>query len=256
MKTRLVRLAIIVPYKLTSNCEVLGNWLIKGITKDLPPLEVLITMTNPTESFDNLIQISINLGFIKMRVAEKSIYAYPWYLRPFFWNQKRKYGQILKPALIWARIPKLFAAVAILFGVLDRRSSPITPILRSLITVRVSQINSCLFCIDINSAVLAERTNSLEKVIAIQQWHDSNLFDSKEKTVLEYVEAITYTDRQVGNALMQRLAEYFNEDEIVEITGLIAFQNMSSKFNSALDIPAQGFCNLPDIAKTPADPPR
>lgn len=191
-----------------------------------------------------------------MRVAEKPITAYPWYLRPFFWNQKRKYGQILKPALIWARTPKLFAAVALLYGVLDSRSSPITPILRSLITVRVSQINSCLFCIDINAAVLAERANSIEKVNAIRHWQDSNLFDSKEKTVLEYVEAVTYSDRQVDNALMQRLAEYFNEDEIVEITGLIAFQNMSSKFNSALDIPAQGFCSLPDVEKTPADPLR
>jgi hypothetical protein len=48
--------------------------------------------------------------------------------------------------------------------------------------------------------------------------------------------------------LTQRLYEYFNEDEIVELTGLIAFQNLSSKFNSALDLPAQGFCRLPESA--------
>jgi hypothetical protein len=28
----------------------------------------------------------------------------------------------------------------------------------------------------------------------------------------------------------------------MELTGLIAFQNLSSKFNGALDVPAQGFC--------------
>jgi len=181
-----------------------------------------------------------------MRVNDKPVDQYPWYLRPFFWNQKRKYGQILKPGLLWARVPQLFAAVAILYGVLDRRSSPIDPVLRSLITVRVSQINWCLFCIDINSAVLAKRTGSMEKVEALEQWRDSELFDLKEKTVLEYVEAITYTDRQVDNNLMGRLREYFNEDEVVELTGLIAFQNLSSKFNSALDLPAQGFCRVPN----------
>ena len=181
-----------------------------------------------------------------MRVNDKPVDQYPWYLRPFFWNQKRKYGQILKPGLLWARVPQLFAAVAILYGVLDRRSSPIDPVLRSLITVRVSQINWCLFCIDINSAVLAKRTGSMEKVEALEQWRDSELFDLKEKTVLEYVEAITYTDRQVDNVLMSRLREYFNEDEVVELTGLIAFQNLSSKFNSALDLPAQGFCRVPN----------
>jgi len=183
-----------------------------------------------------------------MRVTEKPISGYPWYLRPFFWNQKRKYGQILKPALIWARVPKLFAAIAIFYGVLDRKSSPIDPVLRSLITVRVSQINSCRFCIDINSAMLAKRTGSMNKVEALEQWQASELFDSKEKVVLEYAEAVTYTDRQVDDDLSQRLHEYFNEDEIVELTGLIAFQNLSSKFNSALDLPAQGFCRLPESA--------
>jgi len=182
----------------------------------------------------------------KMRVSEKPISSYPCYLRPFFWNQKRKYGQILKPALIWARVPGLFAAIAILYGVLDRKSSPIDPVLRSLITVRVSQINGCRFCIDINSAILAKRTGSMNKVEALEQWQESELFDNKERVVLEYVEAITYTDRQVDDDLTQRLYKYFNEDKIVELTGLIAFQNLSSKFNSALDLPAQGFCRLPE----------
>jgi AhpD family alkylhydroperoxidase len=182
----------------------------------------------------------------RMRVPEKPISSYPWYLRPFFWNQKRKYGQILKPALIWARVPSLFAAIALLYGVLDRKSSPIDPVLRSLVTVRVSQINSCRFCIDINSAVLAKRAGSMNKVEALERWRESELFDNKERLVLEYVEAVTYTDRRVDDDLSQRLHEYFNEDEIVELTGLIAFQNLSSKFNSALDLPAQGFCRLPE----------
>ncbi|WP_174624808.1 carboxymuconolactone decarboxylase family protein [Candidatus Methylobacter favarea] len=186
-----------------------------------------------------------------MRVTEKPVSSYPWYLRPFFWNQKRKYGQILKPALIWARVPRLFAAIAILYGVLDRKGSPIDPVLRSLITVRVSQINGCRFCIDINSAVLAKRTGSMNKVEALERWQESELFDNKERVVLEYVEAMTYTGRQVDVGLSQRLYEYFNEDEIVELTGLIAFQNLSSKFNSALDLPAQGFCRLPESAARP-----
>lgn len=183
-----------------------------------------------------------------MRVTEKTLSSYPWYLRPFFWNQKRKYGQILKPALIWARVPRLFAAIAILYGVLDRKSSPIDPVLRSLITVRVSQINECRFCIDINSAMLAKRTGSMNKVEALGQWNENGLFDNKERDVLEYVEAMTYTDRRVDGDLIRRLYQYFNEDEIVELTGLIAFQNLSSKFNSALDLPSQGFCHLPESA--------
>ncbi len=186
-----------------------------------------------------------------MRVSTKPVNRYPWYLRPFFWNQNRKYGQVLKPPLVWARVPKLFAAVAILYGVLDQRSSPIDPVLRSLITVRVSQINWCLFCIDINSSVLARRSGSMDKVEALAQWRDSDIFDERERLVLQYVEAVTYTDRQVDDDLVKQLHRYFDDDAIVELTGLIAFQNLSSKFNSALDLPAQGFCRMPDSEAAP-----
>lgn len=180
-----------------------------------------------------------------MRISVKKLKEYPWVLRPFFWSQKRKYGVILQPGLIWARVPKLFGAVAILYGVLDRKSSPISPVLRSLVTVRVSQINTCSFCVDINSATLAIRSGSMEKVDTLAKWKESDLFDEKERVVLEYAEAVTFSDQQVTDEMVTRLKEFFDEDGIVELTGLIAFQNLSSKFNSALDVPIQGFCNLP-----------
>lgn len=181
-----------------------------------------------------------------MRVTVKQLNKYPWILRPFFWNQKRKYGAVLQPGLLWARVPKLFASVAVLYGALDRKSSPLTPVLRSLVTVRVSQINWCHFCVDINSATLAKRAGSLDKVENLSQWQESDLFDEKERVVLEYTEAVTYSDKHVTNELIARLKVFFDEDGIVELTGLIAFQNLSSKFNSALDVPAQGFCHLPN----------
>lgn len=180
-----------------------------------------------------------------MQISVKKLKDYPLFLKPFFWSQKRRYGKILKPGLLWARVPKLFSAVAILYGVLDRKSSPLPPALRSLVTVRVSQINWCEFCVDINARTLAQRSGSMEKVDALGEWQTSELFDRKERTVLEYTDAVTYTNQHVSSELMTRLKEYFNEDEIVELTGLIAFQNLSSKFNAALDVPSDGFCKIP-----------
>ena len=84
-----------------------------------------------------------------MRVPAKAVGSYPFYLRPFYWNQRRKYGQVLQAALLWGRSPKLFMGVAVLYGMIDRRSSPIDPALRSLVTVRVSQINDCPFCVEL-----------------------------------------------------------------------------------------------------------
>jgi alkylhydroperoxidase family enzyme len=44
-----------------------------------------------------------------------------------------------------------------------------------------------------------------------------------------------------------RLRRYFDDGAIVELTGLIALQNLSSRFNAALDLPPQGFCKLPQL---------
>jgi len=180
-----------------------------------------------------------------VRVPEKALSQYPWYLRLLYWGQRRRYGQLLKPTLLWGRSPRVFLGVTLLYGALDRKRSPLSPVLRSLVIVRVSQVNWCRFCVDINSATLAERAGSLAKVGSVASWRQSEIFDERERLALEYAEAMTYTDRQVTDELMQRLKESFDDDAVVELTGLIAFQNMSSKFNSALDVPSQGFCSPP-----------
>ncbi|MCP5162323.1 MAG: carboxymuconolactone decarboxylase family protein [Hahellaceae bacterium] len=169
---------------------------------------------------------------------------YPWYVRLFFWNQRRRYGQVLEPAKLWGRSPKVFATLALLFGALDRKSSPIEPALRSLITVRVSQLNWCRFCVDINSMMVLRRGQSEAKLQALETFRDSDLFTVREKAALHYAEQITLSDRQVTPEDRSRLREYFSEDALIELTGLICFQNMSSKFNAALDVPPQGFCQV------------
>ncbi len=181
-----------------------------------------------------------------MLISPRPLEDYPWYLRPFFWNQRRKYGAVLDSALIWARAPKLFLGVAILYGMIDRASSPISPVLRSLVTVRVSQINWCRFCVDLNTATLIKRGVDPEKIDSLENWRESSLFDERERVALEFAEAVTYPTQQIDADLYRRLKENFDDDDIVELTGLIAFQNLSSKFNSGLAIPAQGFCQLPN----------
>lgn len=110
---------------------------------------------------------------------------------------------------------------------------------------RVSQINHCRFCLDLNAAQLAKRGGSLEKLAELAGWQDSAQFNPSERAALEYAEAITYSDRTVTDSLMVEVRRHFDDSAIVELTALIALQNLSSKFNAALDVPAQGFCSLP-----------
>lgn len=84
-----------------------------------------------------------------------------------------------------------------------------------------------------------------EKLLALADVAESpiaecQLFDERERAALAYAEAITHTDQDVDDALFARLQAAFTDDELVELTAVIAWENASSKFNRALRIPAQG----------------
>jgi AhpD family alkylhydroperoxidase len=179
-----------------------------------------------------------------MRIAPKPEQTIAWYLKPFFWNQRRKYGKTLDAARLWARSPSLFFGVAMLYGMIDRESSPIDAALRSLVTVRVSQLNGCAFCVDLNSVTLLKRGATPEQVAALARWRESGLFDAREVAALDYAEAMTLSGVGVEDKHVAALRRHFSEDAVVELTGVIAFQNLSSKFNAALGVPPQGFCPL------------
>lgn len=181
-------------------------------------------------------------------VATPAGFRFAWYVRVLLWLQRRHYGRELEPARLWGRTPRAFLAMAAMYGALDRKASPLAPALRAMIQVRVSQINWCAFCIDLNSATCLKREVSVEKLAALSRFAESPLFDEREKAALHYAEAMTNSDRRSDPDLIAALRRHFNDEAIVELTALIAYQNMSSKFNAALGVPAEGFCQAAQAA--------
>jgi alkylhydroperoxidase family enzyme len=79
-----------------------------------------------------------------------------------------------------------------------------------------------------------------EKILALAEYARSPLYGEAERVALEYADAITFSDRDVDDELFARLREHYDDDAIVELTMVIAWENSSSKFNRALRIPSQG----------------
>ena len=79
-----------------------------------------------------------------------------------------------------------------------------------------------------------------EKILALSDYAVSPLYTDDEKTVLEYADAMTITGREVSDELFARLRSIYDDDAMVELTEIIAWENASSKFNRALRIPSQG----------------
>jgi alkylhydroperoxidase family enzyme len=78
-----------------------------------------------------------------------------------------------------------------------------------------------------------------EKIEALADYAASTLYTEAERIALEYTDAVTITGRDVSDELFARLRGFYNDDEIVELTEIIAWENASSKFNRALRIPSQ-----------------
>ena len=79
-----------------------------------------------------------------------------------------------------------------------------------------------------------------EKILALGDYATSPLYTETERVALEYADAITLSDRDVGNDLFARVRRFYDDDAVVELTEVIAWENASSKFNRALRIPSQG----------------
>lgn len=78
-----------------------------------------------------------------------------------------------------------------------------------------------------------------EKLTALADYGTSPLYDERERTALAYADAMTRTGEDVSEELFGQLRRHFDDDQVVELTAVIAWENASSKFNHALGVPSQ-----------------
>ena len=78
-----------------------------------------------------------------------------------------------------------------------------------------------------------------EKIDALDGYAASSLYSDRERLSLEYADSMTITDREVTDELFSRMQQVFSDDELIELTATIAWENASSKFNRALRVPSQ-----------------
>ena len=118
---------------------------------------------------------------------------------------------------------------------LDRR-------LKDLAVMAAAARIGCAWCLDFGywEATMKHHVPA-EKIRAVPAWRDSGVFTGLERLVLEYAEAMTDTPSGVTNDMVERLGAHLSEAELVELTAIIAVENLRSRMNAALGLTAQGF---------------
>ncbi|MGY6555364.1 MAG: carboxymuconolactone decarboxylase family protein [Wenzhouxiangella sp.] len=185
------------------------------------------------------------------RLAPKLISDYPWYIRWFLRRQQRVYGAVLAPSWQWGRLPGAFLGMLGLLRVFQHRSYPADAALRSLLSVRIAQLNGCHFCVDLNAYNYLEQRGDADKAAAVAEWRDSPVFTTAECAALAWAEQVTSHCAEIDQSVWDQLSEHYSDDEIAALTAWIAFQNMSAKFNAALGVEEHGFCRTPSTENSP-----
>ncbi len=176
------------------------------------------------------------------RIGLSEVGRYPWYVRLIFWAQKRKYGKTLAPAFVWGRVPALMLGLQLFYRFLDRKNCLIEQQLKALISLLVSQLNECAFCFSLAKSTLERLEIPEEKVKALKDYASDPRYSEKERAALVYAEKMSGAGAKVPDEVFAELKKEFSEEEIVELSSWIAFQNMSSRFNAALGVESQEFC--------------
>jgi AhpD family alkylhydroperoxidase len=177
----------------------------------------------------------------RTRIPPVEVATCPDDLRETLEEQRRLWGAPLYPYLFYARHPAYFRAAKTMWAALQEDAKRVPATLRALVNRRVAWWNGCEYCQDAHAAKGSKLGISTEKIEALDDYAKSLLFSDAEKVALAYADTITDTQRDVDDALFQRLQRHYDDDTIAELTMIIAWQNASSRFNHAFHIPSQEF---------------
>lgn len=167
---------------------------------------------------------------------------------------RRRYGVVTDPARAFAHTPKLLAGYGTL-ELLAERSQHAPQRLKELAVMRAAMLTGCAWCLDFGTAKLVAEGIPEEDLRQLARWRESDRFDEDDRLVLDYAEAMTRTPVEVSDALVAALRERLGDAGVVELTAMIALENLRARFNWALGIESQdftegSFCVAPEPAVT------
>jgi AhpD family alkylhydroperoxidase len=165
----------------------------------------------------------------------------------------RQTERMLAPFEAYARAPRLLLGV----GMLEDATAKLHRVperLKVLAELKAATLTHCEYCIDIGSQIARRAGIGEEQLLALPRYRDSDCFDELEKLVLDYAVGVSSTPVSVPDELYAALRARFDDAQLVELTNVIALENMRGRFNLALGIGSAGFtegmvCAVPDTVR-------
>lgn len=160
---------------------------------------------------------------------------------------RHKWGEVPDNGHVYFHNKPVMRAVLAFEGKVQRWKS-LDPRLQTYATMAAAGAVGCSWCLDFGYFTARNEGLDLAIVREVPRWRESEVFSPLERRVMEYAEAMTATPPTVTDELSAALLEELGAPAMVELTQLVALENMRSRFNSAAGLASQGYsdvCELP-----------
>jgi AhpD family alkylhydroperoxidase len=114
---------------------------------------------------------------------------------------------------------------------------PLDPTVRELVKLRASQMNGCLFCIDMHTHEALKLGENQERIFQLVAWRESSLFTEAERAALAYTEAATEMPSGVSDEVWDRLTAAFKPEEVAYVVGQVATINAWNRIGAPSHTP-------------------
>ncbi len=99
------------------------------------------------------------------------------------------------------------------------RRGPLERGLLELVKVRASQINGCAHCLEMHTKDARALGESDDRLHLVSVWREAPVFDDRERAALLWCEELTLLpERDVSDAVYERVQACFDEDELAQLT--------------------------------------
>ncbi|MBB3042716.1 carboxymuconolactone decarboxylase family protein [Nocardioides sp. LMS-CY] len=160
---------------------------------------------------------------------------------------RRTFGEIPDNAYVYFHHKPVLKAVLGFEGKVAKWDA-LDPTLKSYAQLASAAVIGCSWCLDFGYYLAHHDGLDLAKVREVPRWRESDVFTPLEREVLAYAEAMSTTPPTVTDEMTASLLEQLGTPAVVELTQMVALENMRSRFNSAAGLQAQGYsdvCELP-----------
>lgn len=84
-----------------------------------------------------------------------------------------------------------------------------------LIKLRASQVNGCAFCLAMHTDEALKHGEKVERITALDAWHESPLFSDKERAALAWTEELTLiAEKHASRPAFDELKRHFSDEQI------------------------------------------